>query len=285
MGQPKALLPFAGEPLIAHIVRTLQQHFDELLVVAAPGQELPPLPVKMVHDDVAYQGPVGGIYYGLKAAEGEVCFITSCDSAFLNAALIGHLVSSIGGYDVVVPRWQGRYQPLHAAYRRSVLPFLERQLAAGELRPVFLFDRVSTRQVDEEEIRQYDPEGLSFFNMNAPDDYEEALARWSARPSLDRGAPERTSIDCIVELFGVARMTAGTREVPLTVHRGATYADVFRVLAEKHPELVGRVIAPDRRSLLDGHACNANGLDFVRSAREVVGAGDRILIVSADAGG
>ena len=28
MGQPKALLPFGGEPLIVHSVRTLQQHFE-----------------------------------------------------------------------------------------------------------------------------------------------------------------------------------------------------------------------------------------------------------------
>jgi len=71
MGQPKALLPFDHEPLIVHIVRALKSMFAEAVVVAAPDQELPPLSALLVRDEVAYQGPVGGIYYGLKAAGGD----------------------------------------------------------------------------------------------------------------------------------------------------------------------------------------------------------------------
>ena len=67
MGTPKALLPFDGEPLIVHIAAQLQRMFDEVVVVAAPGQQLPSLPVTLVRDDVAYQGPVGGICYGLQS--------------------------------------------------------------------------------------------------------------------------------------------------------------------------------------------------------------------------
>ncbi|MGH7844831.1 MAG: molybdenum cofactor guanylyltransferase, partial [Candidatus Binatia bacterium] len=43
MGRPKAMLHFAGEPLIFHIVRKLKRLFSQVIVVAAPGQELPPL--------------------------------------------------------------------------------------------------------------------------------------------------------------------------------------------------------------------------------------------------
>jgi molybdopterin-guanine dinucleotide biosynthesis protein A len=178
MGRPKAMLLFDGEPLIVHVVATLRRLFAEVVVVAAPEQDLPSMGVTLVRDAVAYQGPVGGIYYGLAAAGSEVAFVTSCDSAFLNTDLISHLVSQIAEHDIVVPWWQGRYQPLHAVYRRRVLPLLEGQLARGELRPVYLFDNVRTRRIDEEEIRRFDPEGSSFFNMNTPDDYAEALERW-----------------------------------------------------------------------------------------------------------
>src|SRR5687767_12473373 len=77
MGTPKALLPFDEEPLILHIVRVLRPLFDEVVVVAAPGQRLPELSARIVHDEVGYQGPVGGICYGLRAAEGEFGFVTS----------------------------------------------------------------------------------------------------------------------------------------------------------------------------------------------------------------
>src|SRR5438445_5127928 len=84
MGRPKSLLLFAGEPLIVHIVRALQQMFAETVVVAAPEQDLPDLPARLARDEIPHQGPVGGLYYGLRAASGSVCFVTSCAAPFLN---------------------------------------------------------------------------------------------------------------------------------------------------------------------------------------------------------
>jgi len=189
MGRPKALLPFGGEPLVLHIVRALHPLFAEIVVVGAPGQDLPPMPARLISDAVAYQGPVGGIYYGLKAAGGETAFVTSCDSAFLSTGLVSHLLAESADYDVVVPRWQGRFQPLLAVYRRNVLPLLEAQLAEGQLRPVYLFDKVRTRIVEEDEVRRFDPEGASFFNMNTPEDYTTALERWTAQRPRGTGRP------------------------------------------------------------------------------------------------
>ena len=181
MGQPKALLSFDGEPLIVHTVRTLSRLFSDLVVVAAPAQELPSLPVTMVRDEVAYQGPVGGILYGLRAARSELCFVTSCDAPFLSLELIAFLVEQMSDHDVVVPYWQERLQPLHAVYRRGVAPLLQEQLDRGELRPVFLYKKVRTREVSPEEIRRVDPEGLSFRNLNSPEDYQAALDLWQKK--------------------------------------------------------------------------------------------------------
>jgi len=188
MGRPKALLLFDGEPLIVRIVRILRRLFADIVVVAAPGQELPPLPVKLVRDDEAYQGPVGGIYYGLRAASGEVSFVTSCDVPFVNLSLISYLTSQISNYDVVVPYWEERFQPLHAVYRGNVAPLLKEQLDRGELRPISLYKKVRTREVGEDEIRRFDPDGLSFLNMNTPDDYESTLRRWQELHSVSNPA-------------------------------------------------------------------------------------------------
>jgi molybdopterin-guanine dinucleotide biosynthesis protein A len=280
MGTPKALLLFDNEPLIVHIVSALHRVFADVVVVTAPRQHLPPMPVRLVCDEVSHQGPVGGLYYGLTAAEEDAAFVTSCDAVFLNLDLISHLLSQLPEHDVVVPYWEGRFQPLHAVYRRSVLPLLAGQLARGELRPVHLFDKVRLRRIDEDEIRRFDPEGSSFFNMNSPQDYAEALKRWS--PLAQRGAH---SIHCTVELFGVAQLLARTRDVSLALPAGATISDAFAALAEKLPALVGHVISPDRTRLVDGYACNVNGLAFVRSAAAAVNPGDSIVILSADAGG
>ena len=273
MGRAKALLPFDNEPLIAHVVRRLKSWFPEIIVVAAPDQELPELSAVLVRDEIAYQGPVSGIYHGLKAATRDVCFVTSCDAPFLNFELIDHLLEQISDYDVVVPFWQERFQPLHAIYRTSVVPLLKEQLERGELRPIFLYDKVRTRKIQEAEIRRLDPEGLSFLNMNSPADYDAALQLWR----------ERNTISVSVELFGIARMLTKTQSVSLDLNEGATLAQVFSALGEKLPALVGRVL--NAGGLIHGYSCNLNGLNFVRAPDIKVSSGDKIFILSADAGG
>src|SRR5258706_12924012 len=239
MGRPKALLPFDGEPLVAHIARALGRLFPEVVVVAAPGKEFvgllgllgsqpddtnePDQPnerknpnqlnqpeIRVVVDEVAHQGPVGSFYYGIGAAGGDFSFVTSCDAAFLNPALIEYLVRQLPGYDVVAPYWESLFQPLHAVYRKSVRPLLKDQLERGELRPIYLYDKVPTRKVAEDEIRSLDPEGWSFFNMNSPEDYRSALRRWEAKTVPPRPVP----VAVTVELFGVPRLLAKRKEVP-----------------------------------------------------------------------
>jgi len=287
MGRPKALLSFDGEPLIAHVVRSLKKLFTDAVVVAAPEQELPILPVVLVRDEVAYQGPVSGIYHGLKASSQEICFVTSCDAPFLNLQLIAHLMAQIPDCDVVVPYWQERFQPLHAVYRRSIAPLLREQLDRGELRPISLYPKVRTREIHQDEIRRLDPEGLSFLNMNSPEDYEDALQMWEKkkRIGIETVPPHSVSnsVPVTVELFGVARIVAKSKTVSLSLPQGATLAHVFSALAEKLPVLVGRVI--NSEGLISGYACNINGLDFVRAPSAKVNSGDKILILSADAGG
>jgi molybdopterin converting factor small subunit len=225
---------------------------------------------------------VGGIYYGLRAAGGEICFVTSCDVAFINLDLVSHLLSQIPNYDVVVPYWDNRLQPLYAVYRRSVLPLLKEQLERSELRPIFLYDKVRTCKIAEEQIRRLDPDGLSFLNMNTPQDYQAALAFWDKK----RGLESVSKSDSVtVELFGVARLLAKTKAVSLSMPPQATLSHVLAALAERLPVLAGRVINSDSGSLVSGYTCNINGLVFVRSASAKVNPGDRIFILSADAGG
>lgn len=282
MGRPKALLPFHGEPLIVHIVRKLERLFSDIVVVAAPEQELPPLPATVIRDEIAYQGPVGGIFYGLRAAKKEVGFVTSCDVPFLNPPLVSHLIARIADHDVVVPHWGERLQPLLAVYRRSVLPFLQEQLDRGELRPIFLYKKVRTREIREAEIREFDPDGWSFLNMNTPEDYEKALERWE---ELRRAETEDLPACCKVELFGVARLRAKTSQVSLDLPSEATLAHVLSALARKLPGLVGPVITDQKNGLTAGNVCNVNGREFVRDPGFKVNPGDNLYIISSDAGG
>jgi molybdopterin-guanine dinucleotide biosynthesis protein A len=181
MGQPKAALPFDGVPLLAHLLDRLAPYFPERVIVRAPGQELPAISdreVRIVEDAVIDQGPVAGICAGLAAVRCELAFVVTCDVPFLSPRLGAAMVAAAPGFDVVAPEWEGRLNPLQAVYRTRLLPLYEAQLAAGRRRPVDLYPRVAVRTFSEAEVRAVDPEGLSFLNMNTPEEYQRALRLW-----------------------------------------------------------------------------------------------------------
>jgi hypothetical protein len=103
---------------------------------------------------------------------------------------------------------------------------------------------------------------------------------------ISQSKPGKTAtVRCSVELFGAARLLAKIREIVLDVPAPARLADIYQALADRHPVLLGRVIDAGARSLTRGYACNINGLDFARDSGVPVNSGDRIFIISADAGG
>ena len=93
------------------------------------------------------------------------------------------------------------------------------------------------------------------------------------------------AIACSVELYGVARLAAGTRAVPLSLPPDATLRDALTALARERPALVGKVMDETGGRLLEGYALNVNGAEFVADLGVPVREGDAVLVLSAEAGG
>ena len=179
MGRPKAWLPFAGEVLLPRVVRLLGEAVTPVVVVAAPGQEVPALPagVDVMRDPERGRGPLQGLEAGLEALRGraDAAYLSSCDVPFLQPAFVRRLIELLGDHDICVPRVGGYLHPLAAVYRLEVGALAERLLAEGRLRPAFLFDQARTRVVLPEELADVDPGFESLRNLNTPAEYEEAL--------------------------------------------------------------------------------------------------------------
>lgn len=178
MGTSKALLPFGPETMLQRVVRVLGEVVAPIVVVAAPAQELPPLPasVLVTRDEREGRGPLEGLRAGLKGLPDGVdaAYVTSCDVPLLVAGFVMEMLALADGFDVAVVEIDGFPHPLSAVYRRSTLPHVEELLAHDRLRPVFLYDRVRTRRVRPEEIRS-DPTLQTLRNLNTRGDYEAAL--------------------------------------------------------------------------------------------------------------
>jgi molybdopterin-guanine dinucleotide biosynthesis protein A len=179
MGQPKAWLPFAGERMLARVVRLLSEAVSPLVVVAAPDQEVPPLPqqIAIVRDEEKGRGPLQGLTAGLAALEGlaDAAYLSSCDVPFLQPAFVRRLIDLLGNYVICVPHVGDHHHPLAALYRLEVKPHVDRLLEENRLRPFFLFEAAPTRIVEAAELADVDPAFQTLRNLNRPEDYEEAL--------------------------------------------------------------------------------------------------------------
>jgi molybdenum cofactor guanylyltransferase len=180
MGRPKAWLPFGPERLLQRVVRLVGTVARPIVVVAAPGQELPELPddVAIVRDPVAGRGPLQGLAAGFTAMPDPVEFVyaTATDVPFLEPRWITRLVELIGDSDMVIPKVGGYLHPLAALYRRgAMLLVVEGLLAQGRLRVTSLVEAASARVVGESHLRELDPRLGTLQNLNLPADYERAL--------------------------------------------------------------------------------------------------------------
>jgi molybdopterin-guanine dinucleotide biosynthesis protein A len=180
MGRPKAWLPIGGETLLERVVATLSRVVEPIVIVGAPGQDLPLLSheVTIVRDAVQGRGPLQGLSAGLRAIapSAEAAYVSSCDVPLLQEAFVRLVVGSLGDNDVAVPFTEARHHPLAAAYRTRVVDEVDRLLAANRLRPIFLFEAVRTRILSEEELRRHDPKLDSLRNVNTPEEFQAALA-------------------------------------------------------------------------------------------------------------
>jgi molybdopterin-guanine dinucleotide biosynthesis protein A len=181
MGQPKAWLPFGPERMLQRVVRLLSEVAHPIVVVAAPGQEHPPLPgsVTVIRDRVSGRGPLQGLAAGFAALPGavEFAYATATDVPFLHPAWITRLRELIADRDLAIPFVDGHHHPLAALYRpRAVLPAIETLLGEDRLRLGLLMQSVQTRVVQPDELRDIDRGLLTLRNLNTPEDFERALA-------------------------------------------------------------------------------------------------------------
>ncbi len=174
MGTDKAFLEINGRPLIEHILAVFSTLFARTIVVTNTPDRYRNYGVEVTSDALDIRGPLTGIYSGLLRSTDEYNFVAACDMPFLNPRLISYMGEIAAGQDAVVPKFNGYLEPLHAVYRRGLLPIMEAQIPKQDRRIRALFDHIQVRYLTEEEIVRFDPLKRSFRNLNTPKEYKEA---------------------------------------------------------------------------------------------------------------
>lgn len=174
-GSDKASASLRGRPLLQWVRDALAPVVDEIVVVTAAGQALPPMhpaiPVSVVEDREPERGPLAGLAAGFAAAATPVCFAASCDAPLLRTDVVEHVVASLGDHDAVLPEVGGFPQPLAAAYRREPsLAAAEAALAAGGNKVIDAFAALDALTLAEDSLARVDPDLRSFRSANTPEE-------------------------------------------------------------------------------------------------------------------
>jgi molybdopterin-guanine dinucleotide biosynthesis protein A len=186
LGLDKSLSEIEAQPLIVRSVQTLVDLSDDLIVVTNEPEryESLALEVRFVPDERRGMGSLMGIYSGLKVARHAYALAVACDMPFLNLPLLRYMVSLAEGNDVVIPRVDGLVEPLHCIYGKECLPFMARLLDQGRRKIIDFYAQVRVRYVEGQEQAMFDPQGLSFVNVNTPEDWQAVQALMAQRNSL-----------------------------------------------------------------------------------------------------
>jgi molybdopterin-guanine dinucleotide biosynthesis protein A len=134
MGTDKALLTFAGQPLITRALAILQEAALSPSIAGAHAQLAGFAPVIEDPASDSGLGPLAGICAALGSTSAEYAVFLPVDLPLLPSSLVSYLLSHarITGAIVTVPSINGFAQTFPVVVHRSALPELTSRLHSGE---------------------------------------------------------------------------------------------------------------------------------------------------------
>lgn len=174
-GTDKAFEQVGQATIFEHIYGIFRELFDQILLVTNHPEKFMAWDIPMARDLFDFRSSLTGLHTGLFYTTTPYAFFAACDTPFLKKELIQSVLNTIEpNLDIVVPRTALGFEPLCAAYSRRCLKPVQAQLDKKELQIQRLFKTMRTHKIPEATLRNIDPELISFFNVNTPEDLEQA---------------------------------------------------------------------------------------------------------------
>jgi len=174
----KVLETVGNRSLLQRVISGVSLLSNDIIIVTASEQTVPECidypKLRIVTDICPGKGPLGGIYTGLATSTSFYNLVVASDMPFLNQALLRYMIQLSANFDLVAPRVGDLVEPLHTVYTKNCLAPIEHMIKQGKLRVNLFFSLVKARYVEAEEIERFDPEHLSFFNVNTEADLKRA---------------------------------------------------------------------------------------------------------------
>jgi molybdopterin-guanine dinucleotide biosynthesis protein A len=178
MGRDKAWLEIDGLSMIERVIAALAPVTTSLAIIANTD-DYNRLGLPVFRDTNKGIGPLEAIRTALANSDEERVALVGCDLPFVTAELFSFLLDCSGDYQAVVPLGNdNRLEPLCAIYSTGALQAVVDLIESGERKVSPLFDRISTKLIPFREINHLPRSEFFFENINTPEQYARALARF-----------------------------------------------------------------------------------------------------------
>lgn len=180
MGGDKGLVRIGARPMFMYAIESVSRIADDVLLAVAKdcGSKYAGIVdghVRVVEDTAPGRGPLEGLINSFELAKGTFVAVIPCDAPFVRYEVLSLLASKTRGYDGAVPVVRGFIEPLVAVYARTpALQAFKEELAAGTGKVSNAVARLRIARVQEEDLRDVDPDLSSFWNINSQADLSKA---------------------------------------------------------------------------------------------------------------
>ncbi len=169
MRRDKATVMLDGVALIERVYRVARNVFDSIVIVSSHHDSFEGIDAPIIGDALPLSGSMLGIASALLQTDRPYVFALACDMPFVTEESIQAVIGSIRGEDIIIPRTEGGFEPLHAAYNRSCISYMLRLIEKGWPKFTDLLPYLSVRVV--EKHPSFVVGGVSgFTNLNTADE-------------------------------------------------------------------------------------------------------------------
>ncbi|MDO4518250.1 MAG: molybdenum cofactor guanylyltransferase, partial [Bacillota bacterium] len=157
-----------GQKLIAvELADRISSLFDRVMIISnRPELYREECDYEVISDLIESKGPISGIYTGLVSAKDDrddYVYFVACDMPNINMDYIEYMRSLMSdGSDVISTINDEYVETLNAFYRKSLIPFIERQIEEGRFSLRHIFDENRVHLVERDVLRKFDPSNSMF---------------------------------------------------------------------------------------------------------------------------
>ncbi len=191
----KCFRELCREPLIVRVAKRVSQVAGEIVVAVKNAEQanlassmLPT--VKIAWDENRAQGPLVGFLAGLMASRTAYVFVAPCDTPFIEPKVIQLLLDrALGNDGAIAVADSTRLEPLCGIYHRDkAISAAQKSIEGGRMSMLDMLSELKRLvKVPVKEIKEADPQLLTFRNINTAEDFTWAERMIQEQPQASSG--------------------------------------------------------------------------------------------------